>query len=198
MPTAPWMKGPLLLEPDEVLNPSQPTNTRKPLGSHKQDGFLTEKISGRMGKKAMKKVVESIEKLQGGSIDLGGAQKNMGGFGGGFSMGRLEGGDCGGGSKFGRKMPWERAEDRAVFRRVKREKVATAAELNLDKELLERLRGEASKMRKWVKVKKAGVTQAVVDEVHSIWANNELVMFKFDLPLCRNMDRAREIVEVWS
>ncbi|QHO09749.1 Chloroplastic group IIA intron splicing facilitator CRS1 [Arachis hypogaea] len=60
-------------------------------------------------------------------------------------------------------------------------------------------------MRIWVKVKKLGVTQDVVDEIKRTWRNNELAMLKFDIPLCKNMDRAREIVElktgglvVWS
>lgn len=96
---------------------------------------------------------------------------------------------------FGGKLPWER-DERMVFRRTKKDKVITVAEMSLDADLLLRLRGEAAKMRKWVKVKKAGVIQAVVDQIHFIWKNNELAMLKFDLPLCRNMDRAREIVEV--
>ncbi|KAJ8567458.1 hypothetical protein K7X08_019666 [Anisodus acutangulus] len=88
---------------------------------------------------------------------------------------------------------------------MKKEKVLTAAELNLDAILLERLKGEAPRIQKWVKVKKAGVTRAVVDQIHLVWKYNELAMLKFDLPLCRNMDRAREIIEmktggsvVWS
>lgn len=101
----------------------------------------------------------------------------------------------GDGGKGKGRMPWE-SDDRVVFRRVKKEKVVTAAELRLDGELLERLRGEAGKMRKWVTVKKIGVSQAVVDQVRLIWKGCELVMIKFDVPLCRNMDRAREIVEV--
>ena len=75
--------------------------------------------------------------------------------------------------------------------------MVTAAELSLDSGLLERLRGEATKMKKWVKVKKAGVTWDIVSQIRFLWKNNELVMLKFDIPLCRNMDRAREIVEVW-
>ena len=51
-------------------------------------------------------------------------------------------------------------------------------------------------MRTWIKVKKAGVTQDVVDQIKRTWRRNELAMIKFDIPLCRNMDRAREIVEV--
>jgi RNA-binding protein YhbY len=68
--------------------------------------------------------------------------------------------------------------------------------LRLDQALLARLRGEAARMRQWVKVNKAGVTQGVVDEIRMFWRRNELAMLKFDVPLCRNMDRAREIVEV--
>lgn len=104
----------------------------------------------------------------------------------------------------GRRMPWE-SDEKVVFRRVKKEKVVTAAELILDGELLEKLRGEAREMRKWVSVKKVGVSQAVVDQVRWVWKDRELAMLKFDEPLCRNMERAREIVEtktgglvVWS
>ncbi|KAL9689417.1 hypothetical protein QQ045_009802 [Rhodiola kirilowii] len=57
-----------------------------------------------------------------------------------------------------------------------------------------RLRNEARRMRKWVKVKKAGVTLEVVAEIKLIWRNQELVMVKFDVPLCRNMPRACEIL----
>lgn len=213
MPTAPWMKGHLLLPADEVLDLSKPRSKKRTSNaeSQKADKSLTEKISGRRGKKAMKKIVQSIEKLQVGSnlVDAqknwGDTQKYWGDLEGGVFLGELTSDDDDDRvSKLRRKMPWE-TERTVVFRRVKKEKVPTAAELTLDKELLERLRGEAGKMRKWVKVKKAGVTQAVVDEVHSVWANNELAMLRFDLPLCRNMDRAQEIVEtktgglvVWS
>jgi len=83
-----------------------------------------------------------------------------------------------------------------VFRRMKKEKVVSAANLRLDEGLLERLKGEARKMRNWVKVKKAGVNEGVVEQIRLIWKSDELAMLKFDVPLCRNMDRAREIVEV--
>lgn len=111
----------------------------------------------------------------------------------GDCFGKLEEGD--GDTRLGKRLPWVR-DERVVIRRMKKEKVVTAADLCLDKELLQRLRGEARGMRKWVKVKKAGVTQDVVDEIRQIWRWNELAMLKFDLPLCRSMDRAREIVEV--
>lgn len=87
-------------------------------------------------------------------------------------------------------------EERVGNWRMKKEKVVSKAELSLDKELLERLRGEAAKMRTWVKVKKAGVTQSVVDEIRLTWRTSELAMIKFYMPLCRNMNRARDIVEM--
>ncbi|KAK6125435.1 hypothetical protein DH2020_040829 [Rehmannia glutinosa] len=89
-----------------------------------------------------------------------------------------------------KKLPWER-DERMVIRRVKKEKVVTAAESILDGILLERLRNEAAMIRKWVKVKKAGVTQAVVDQVHFIWRNNELALLKFDIPLFETYSNIR-------
>ncbi|KAI3519305.1 hypothetical protein L1887_08334 [Cichorium endivia] len=59
-----------------------------------------------------------------------------------------------------------------------------------------RLKDEARKMRNWVKVKKAGVNEGVLEQIRLIWNTDELAMLKFDMPLCRNMDRAREIVEI--
>ncbi|GAB2288871.1 hypothetical protein Dimus_023179 [Dionaea muscipula] len=194
MPTAPWMQGPLLLPPTEVLDLSKPQIKKKKKtgngGARNSDRVLTEKISGGRGRKAMKKILHSIEKLE-GTDDSDCDHQNLDGFGGGISFEGV--GDL----KVKSKMPWVK-EERVVIRRPRKEKVLTAGEMSLDPEMLKRLRGDAAKMRKWVKVKKLGVTQAVVDEVHSIWRNNELVMLKFDIPLCRNMDRAREIVELKS
>ncbi|GMH19022.1 hypothetical protein Nepgr_020863 [Nepenthes gracilis] len=200
MPTAPWMKGPLLLPPSEVIDLSK-TECKKRRATNgrlvKLDRSLTDKVSGGRGRKAMKKIIETTENLEKSNNSDGAekniiSQKHLNEFECGYLLEQLEEEED---SKFRRKMPWMK-EERMAFRRVKKEKVLTAAELTLDKGFLEKLRGEAAKMRKWVKVMKAGVTQAVVDEVHSIWSSNELVMLKFDLPLCRNMDRAREIVEI--
>lgn len=80
-----------------------------------------------------------------------------------------------------------------LINRVKKEEFTTA-ELVLDGILIKRLRvrGEAAITRKWAKVKKAGVTQAVVDQIHFIWKNNELALIKFDLPLCKYGESARD------
>lgn len=95
----------------------------------------------------------------------------------------------------GRKMPWARAE-RIVFRREKKVRAVTSAERSLPEMELMRLRGVARGMRKWVKVMKAGVTAEKVEEIRKAWREGELAMVKFGLPLCRNMERAMEIVEV--
>ncbi|GAB4825799.1 hypothetical protein Ancab_008675 [Ancistrocladus abbreviatus] len=64
MPTAPWMKGPLLLQPNEVLGLSKPIKKKKivngkPKKSHR---LLTDKMSGGRGKKAMKIVNEAFRR----------------------------------------------------------------------------------------------------------------------------------------
>ncbi|XP_020415882.1 chloroplastic group IIA intron splicing facilitator CRS1, chloroplastic isoform X3 [Prunus persica] len=216
-PTAPWMKGPLLLQPHEVIDFSKPRNkkTHNNAKAEKPDTVLAGKLVGIRGDKAIKQIVQSIERL-GPNQKTDETQKGFGEFRIWDSLeglgqnekwdethkdfvefgigGCLEGLGKAADSRFGGKMPWER-DERIVFQRIKKKRVASAAELSLEKELLERLRAEAAKMRKWVKVKKAGVTQAIVDDIKFIWKTNELAMVKFDVPLCRNMHRAQEIVE---
>lgn len=196
MPTAPWMKGPLLLQPNEVLHLRKSGDKNRSStvkDQEKSDRALTGKESGVRGKKAMKKIIQNVEKLK-ESRDVEETEEgNREEFEFGDCLRQIEGADQK--DDFGGRMPWSREDDRVVFRRLKKEKVVTAAELVLDKDLLERLRGDAARLRKWVKVKKAGVTQGDVDEIMLIWRRNELAMVKFDLPLCRNMDRAREIIE---
>lgn len=192
MPTAPWMRSPIVLQPDEIIKPSKP-KTKKSF--KKTDKGLTAKESGVRGKQAMKKIIENIEKLQKDQI-LDETQKKVMEkfeFKGCFEENVSHEEDLRGG--FGGKVPWLR-EERFVFRRMKKERMVTKAETMLDGELIERLKDEARKMRKWVKVKKAGVTESVVFEIRLAWRRNELAMVKFDVPLCRNMDRAREILEL--
>lgn len=230
-PTAPWMRGPLLVEPNQVLD--LPKSRKKKDANFEKtrnlNDALSGKVSGGRGKKAMKKIYQGIDKLQETQIrectqertdtkvkflfppgslsewgDVSYEIEEENPYGKQDNVESLEGvkfdvlsteSEGRGSRKSGMKIPWD-SEEKIVYRRMKMEKVLTAAELNLDAMLLERLRGEAAKIKKWVKVKKAGVTRAVVDQIHLVWKNNELAMLKFDLPLCRNMDRAREIVEV--
>ncbi|KAI9379580.1 hypothetical protein POPTR_017G116700v4 [Populus trichocarpa] len=237
VPTPPWIKGPLILQPHELLNLTNPKN-KKPIKNdkiEKDDKALTAKESGVRGNKAMIQIVKSVERLQrdenlkdtqeisesGESLKQLGKERILSVFGdkrivrsieklqkdqnlketpvnsGGFDIGeglkQLNGDGVLGFRE--KKLPWVR-EERVGNWRMKKEKVVSKAELSLDKELLERLRGEAAKMRTWVKVKKAGVTQSVVDEIRLTWRTSELAMIKFYMPLCRNMNRARDIVEM--
>ncbi|KAL3630349.1 hypothetical protein CASFOL_023333 [Castilleja foliolosa] len=220
-PTAPWMNKPLLVKPNEIVK-FRKTNNREDnliqFGNEEHpNAGLTWKVRGARGKVAMKKIFKGIEKLQ--VIENSDETEQIFEnpkfkFGPGDLWGN---GDCESVAEIDgsslestefdipfaevvkevklRKLPWERNE-KIVIGRVKREKVVTAAELSLDGSLLERLRDEAAVIKKWVKVKKAGVTQAVVEQVRFIWRNNELALLRFDIPLCRNMNRAREIVEM--
>lgn len=190
------MKGPFLLEPNQVLDlsKSRKDNNFNNDGGEKPNQSLTDRVNGGRGKKTMKKIFQGIGKLQENhNLEGTETQKSPEQFKLDFLMGEFQ---KDGNSDSAGRMPWER-DEKVVFRRMKKEKVVTAAELSLDVVLLERLRAEAAKMRKWVKVKKAGVTEAVVDQIRFIWKNNELVMLKFDIPLCRNMDRTQEMVEVF-
>nr|GEV85195.1 chloroplastic group IIA intron splicing facilitator CRS1, chloroplastic [Tanacetum cinerariifolium] len=195
------MKAPLLLEPNQVINFTKP-KPKKNKSFHKKKEFeLTQKVSGGRGKQAMKKILFNIENLE----EIESTHKNSDHIEFGVSLGDDDSENEGDHRPWGsRKMPWERAE-KMVFRREKRVPPVTAADVTLDEVLLERLRSEARKMRSWVKVKKIGVSESVVEHIRLIWNSDELAMVKFDLPLCRNMDRAREIVEtktgglvVWS
>lgn len=191
------MKGPLVLEPNQVIDFTKPKHRKKHSDNidQKSATLLTKKVSGGRGKQAMKKILYSIDNLE----ELDDTQKNLEEIEFDLELGKLGdgNGDDGGGDKrwVRRKLPWERTA-RVVFRRMKKEKLVTAADLNLDEGLLERLRNEAKKMRNWVKVKKIGVNESVLEQIRLIWNTDELVMIKFDMPLCRNIDRAREIVEV--
>ncbi|XP_057733671.1 chloroplastic group IIA intron splicing facilitator CRS1, chloroplastic-like [Arachis stenosperma] len=251
-PTPPWIKGPLLLQPHDVLDLSKPKNKRLSKRHMDKEEEESERVDKALhgkevrGKKVMKRIARSIERLRrnrnsaetqlsssakeesfGGYLekleenvmvrskermpwernvsvmDSSAKDKNFDGY-----YGKLEeNGDDDEEQvrRRKRRMPWEKDEKSVLFARLKKEKPVTAADLTLDEVLLKRLRSEAAKMRIWVKVKKLGVTQDVVDEIKRTWRNNELAMLKFDIPLCKNMDRAREIVEmktgglvVWS
>ncbi|KAG7555446.1 YhbY-like superfamily [Arabidopsis suecica] len=190
VPTAPWMKGPLLLRPNEIVDTEKRNKPRKV--EEKTFKALNRRESGVRGKKAMKKIVRNVEKLDENSDSEETQIDDLSEF---EYLGRIsekiESKD-----RFGGKMPWDRKEERFVLRRMKKERVPTTAELILDEGLLNRLRREASKMRKWVNVRKAGVTETVVNEIRLIWKLKELAMVRFDVPLCRNMERAQEIIEM--
>lgn len=140
----------------------------------------------------MRRIIRNIEKLQDNKPPEN-SHKGSDPFELSDCFDKIGGGD--GEQGFGGKMPWSKA-DKVVLRRMKKERVERRADLILEKGLLERLRVQARKMRKWIKVMKAGVTDDVVHHIKLTWRSSELAMLKFEIPLCRNMERAREIVEV--
>ncbi|CAN4083190.1 unnamed protein product [Withania somnifera] len=218
-PTAPWMRGPLLVEPNQVLDLSK-SRRKKDVNFAKtqnpKDALSAKKIYQGIDKLQERQNLEFAQVESDAKFKFQFPPGSLAGWGNvsyeieeqnekqdnvenleGVEFDILSTESEGRGNRKSRgKMPWESEEKRVVFRRMKKEKVITAAECNIDAMLLERLRGEAARIQKWVKVKKAGVTRAVVDQIHLVWKNSELAMLKFDLPLCRNMDRAREIVEM--
>lgn len=219
-PTAPWMSEPLLVKPNEILKFKRAKGKKdSTFGRNVEhpDVDLTQKVGGGRGRIAMKKIFKSIEKLKEAPKFVE-SRKDTENSKYKFGPGELWGeGDVRNRIEEASeevkefniplkevererrvkrmRMPWEGNERIVAVSGVK-EKRVNVAELSLDGELLERLRAEAAAMRKWVKVKKAGVTEAVVDQVRVGWRTNELVLIKFDIPLCKNMDRAKEIVEV--
>ncbi|XP_064939462.1 chloroplastic group IIA intron splicing facilitator CRS1, chloroplastic-like isoform X1 [Musa acuminata AAA Group] len=197
MPTAPWMTSPFLLPSDQVLdlsNPSRSTRNKKK-GPGPADRPLTDKVRGGRSRHAMLGIIRNIKNLR----QVHSAEPDE-------ETPAVAFADAGQAAEFGvplrpakggrgQRAPWVTAEEKLVFGREKKVKVVTSAESVLAPELLFRLRGEARRMTRWVKAKKAGVTQGVVEEIRRGWKENELVMVRIVEPLRRNMDRAREIVE---
>ncbi|CAI8611049.1 unnamed protein product [Vicia faba] len=60
---------------------------------------------------------------------------------------------------------------------------------------LKRLRNVALRMVERFSVGVAGITQELVDSVHEKWMVDEVVKFKFESPLSKNMTRAHQILE---
>jgi len=191
-PTPPWMKGPLLLQPNELVDLSKPKTKKFKL---ERQELSDKDLMGKeaRGKRVMKKIVKKVEKLRSShnSAEALIGSPNVESLGGVLES--LKENEEVRSTKG--RMPWEN-DSKFVYEKIKRKKAVTAAELALDKVLFRRLRDEAARMRTWIKVKKAGVTQDVVDQIKLTWRRSELAMIKFDIPLCRNMSRAREIVEV--
>ncbi|KAI3976558.1 hypothetical protein MKX01_008416 [Papaver californicum] len=179
MPTAPWMKGPILIPSDEVLDLSRIRKLNKNF-NNRDDWSLTDKIRGGRGKQAMRKIVESITKLDDLTEKEGPLpQKEVEGYDLNVPLEEVIGEEEGD-SRINPRMPWVLTQ-KVVFRRTKKERVVTAAELGLPEFLLKKLKCDARKIKKWVKVPKAGVTEAVVDEINVIWKRGELAMVKFEI-----------------
>ncbi|XP_022635833.1 chloroplastic group IIA intron splicing facilitator CRS1, chloroplastic isoform X2 [Vigna radiata var. radiata] len=173
-PTPPWMKGPLLLQPNELVDLSKPKSKKFKL---ERQELSDKDLMGKeaRGKKAMKKIVKKVEKLRSShnSAEALIGSPNVESLGGVLES-LKENEEV---RRTKARMPWEN-DAKFVYEKIKRKKAVTSAELALDKVLLHRLRIEAASMRTWIKVKKAGVTQDVVDQIKSIWRRRELAMTK--------------------
>uniref|UniRef100_A0ACD5UB24 Uncharacterized protein n=2 Tax=Avena sativa TaxID=4498 RepID=A0ACD5UB24_AVESA len=71
----------------------------------------------------------------------------------------------------------------------------SAAELTLPRDELRRLQGDGIRLRKRLKVGKAGVTEGIVNGIHERWRNVELVKIRCDDISAMNMRRTHEILE---
>lgn len=99
-------------------------------------------------------------------------------------------------------LPWEREERGAVEMeggiesgRKRRGKAPTLAELTIEDEELRRLRRMGMFIRERISIPKAGITNAVLENIHDRWRKEELVRLKFHEVLAHDMKTAHEIVE---
>ncbi|XP_020571490.1 chloroplastic group IIA intron splicing facilitator CRS1, chloroplastic [Phalaenopsis equestris] len=200
MPTAPWMTSPLILPADQILDLSKPRKKNPSADEgNASHHFLTSGIRGGRSREAMRKILKSVSLLRKTlpplpePDDLG--QEASADFT--LPLNVLDAISASeAGDDRSRKYPWATGnEERLAIRRLRKKRIQPAAEMVLPAVELERLRGEAMKMRKWVRGKKAGVTPEVVKGIRRAWRKKELAMVKIVDPLRQNMVRAHEIVE---
>lgn len=96
-----------------------------------------------------------------------------------------------------RKARKERELEREKRRREEKAAVApTLAELRLPEEELRRLRGVGVKLKKRLKIGKAGITEGIVNGIHERRRTAEVVKITCE-DLCRmNMKRTHDLLEV--
>jgi hypothetical protein len=94
-------------------------------------------------------------------------------------------------------LPWEREEVNAfVGDRRGKHTNAELAERTIPEPELRRLRDVALRMKERMRVGPGGVTQAVVETIHSKWRVEEVVKMRFEGPPSLNMKRTHELLEV--
>ncbi|XP_058073919.1 CRM-domain containing factor CFM3A, chloroplastic/mitochondrial-like isoform X2 [Magnolia sinica] len=91
------------------------------------------------------------------------------------------------------RLPWER--ERGPDGERWRKSNTELAEKTIPEPELHRLRNVALRMKERMKVGAAGITQAVVDEIHDKWKEEEVVKIKFEGPPALNMKRTHEVLE---
>ncbi|XP_074269396.1 CRM-domain containing factor CFM3, chloroplastic/mitochondrial [Silene latifolia] len=94
------------------------------------------------------------------------------------------------------RLPWSSERDDKEVDEARRKKSKTElAEKTIPEHELNRLRNVALRMKERIKVGDAGVTQAVVDEIHEKWKIDEVVKLKFEGAPAFSMKRSHEILE---
>ncbi|XP_031282346.1 CRM-domain containing factor CFM3A, chloroplastic/mitochondrial-like [Pistacia vera] len=91
------------------------------------------------------------------------------------------------------RAPWRRDTDNEGDKR--RRNNTELAERMIPEHELRRLRNVSLRMLERIKVKSAGITQALVDSIHEKWKVDEVVKLKFEEPHSLNMKRTHEILE---
>ncbi|XP_051186949.1 CRM-domain containing factor CFM3, chloroplastic/mitochondrial [Lolium perenne] len=93
-------------------------------------------------------------------------------------------------------LPWEREGGGASDGGMRRKHTnAELAERTIPEPELRRLRDVALRMKERMRVGPGGVTQAVVETIHSKWKVDEVVKMRFEGPPSLNMKRTHELLE---
>lgn len=90
-------------------------------------------------------------------------------------------------------FPWER--DGVDREQLHRKSNTELAERTIPEPELRRLRDAALRMKERMKIGPAGVTEAVVQNIHEKWKENEVVKLRFEGPPSLNMKRTHEVLE---
>jgi hypothetical protein len=92
-------------------------------------------------------------------------------------------------------LPWER-EDVSDGGMRRKHTNAELAERTIPEPELRRLRDVALRMKERMRVGPGGVTQTIVETIHSKWKVDEVVKMRFEGPPSLNMKRTHELLEV--
>lgn len=104
------------------------------------------------------------------------------------------------------KFPWEKASSKEKEKEelvngvwtAKKEGRYSLAEMTLPQAELNRLRNVMFRTKSKMRIKGAGVTQAVVDAIQEKWKGSEIVRLKIEGTNALNMRRMHELLEVFT
>ncbi|XP_048540203.1 chloroplastic group IIA intron splicing facilitator CRS1, chloroplastic-like [Triticum urartu] len=206
-PPPPWLHGPKAPATVTPPHPSEAPSSSKPQRQRETSSTPNPLSAGVPGGRTRRAVLGIIRRVRSLELSDPPSPRPRPSTRGAVPLFHLpveedRGGEAGGDEK-GRPVPWSAARDeglKAALRRQKKAREPTPAEQLLDPAELERLRRAARGVADgWVRAKKAGVTDEVVEDVRRVWSGGqELAAVRVVEPLRRCMDRAREILEIKS